>query len=393
MSKHISRTVVAVLLVAALLSTTGSQASAHEPSCGDHPNQNRGLVVSSRQSLTGEQVGNARLIMGVAQQRRLPRIAAEVAITAALQASSLKNSPGNNRGLFQQTPRYYPGVAISSPGGATNAFYDRLITVPRWRTTPIATTARTVQAAKATRAFTNAAPIATVVVDRWWGNPDNPTECPTGDPSTNGTDQSSSDTNPSSATSASAPSSAATSSPAASGSNGATGQSNSQASGNRSSASRNSPTTTQRSSAKKSTTVRKITPPRISTVAGTNRVTVRGIVVNRTIGSNLQRLLTAASEDGLTLTGSGWRDPARQIALRKQNCGRSTFAIYQRSPSLCKPPTARPGTSNHEKGLAVDFRNCSTRSTACYKWLKANASKYGLRNLPSEPWHWSVNGR
>jgi len=51
----------------------------------------------------------------------------------------------------------------------------------------------------------------------------------------------------------------------------------------------------------------------------------------------------------------------------------------------------------HEQGLAIDFthggRIISSRSSVAFQWLIANASRYGLYNLPSEPWHWSVNGR
>ena len=82
-----------------------------------------------------------------------------------------------------------------------------------------------------------------------------------------------------------------------------------------------------------------------------------------------------------------------QIELRRQHCGSSAYAIYQASPSSCSPPTARPGSSMHERGLAVDFRNCSVRSTACYQWLAGNAARFGFFNLPSEPWHWSTTGR
>lgn len=395
MGKQLSRCGIALVMVASLLFFAASPAAAHDPSCGDHPNQNRGFAVNRRQSLTGEQVGNARLIMGIAQERRLPRRAAEIAITAALQASSLKNSPGNDRGLFQQTPRYYPGVAVSSPRGATNAFYDRLVTLPRWQSKPIATTARTVQGARATRAFTNNAPIATAITDRWWGNKDNPTRCPSGSGST-GTQSSNNGANGSNASADSSASSSRSSNNGANGSNASADSSSStssQSARNQSSNSRARTTTTQRQATTRRPAARTATPPKIFTVTGTNRVRVGGIVVNRTIGTNLQGLLAAASADGLNLRGSGWRDPARQIALRKQNCGLSNYSVYRKSPSLCKPPTARPGTSNHEKGLAVDFRNCSTRRTTCYKWLNANASKYGLRNLPSEPWHWSVNGR
>jgi LAS superfamily LD-carboxypeptidase LdcB len=104
-------------------------------------------------------------------------------------------------------------------------------------------------------------------------------------------------------------------------------------------------------------------------------------------------MLDAASAAGVPLSGGGYRNPAQQIAVRKNNCGTSYYAIYQMPASQCSPPTAPPGSSMHEVGLAIDFNNCNSRSTACYQWLNANAGRFGFRNLPSEPWHWSVNGK
>jgi D-alanyl-D-alanine carboxypeptidase len=50
----------------------------------------------------------------------------------------------------------------------------------------------------------------------------------------------------------------------------------------------------------------------------------------------------------------------------------------------------------HERGLAIDFtsggQTIQSRSHPAFQWLSANASSYGLYNLPSEPWHWSTNG-
>jgi uncharacterized membrane protein len=64
--------------------------------------------------------------------------------------------------------------------------------------------------------------------------------------------------------------------------------------------------------------------------------------------------------------------------------------------ALDAPPTARPGTSMHEKGLAIDF-TCGggtiSRGSACFDWLEGHAAGYGLYNLPSKPWHWSANGQ
>ena len=125
-------------------------------------------------------------------------------------------------------------------------------------------------------------------------------------------------------------------------------------------------------------------------------VLVKGIIrVHRDIAGNLERLLDAASAAGIQLGGGGYRNPAAQIATRRNNCGSSNYAIYQAPASSCSPPTARPGQSMHERGLAVDFTSGGgtlTRGSAAFAWMKANAAQYGFYNLPSEPWHWSTNG-
>jgi LAS superfamily LD-carboxypeptidase LdcB len=126
---------------------------------------------------------------------------------------------------------------------------------------------------------------------------------------------------------------------------------------------------------------------------GISLCTVGGITVNCQIQSQLGAMLNAARADGLVLTGGGYRDPQQQIELRKEHCGSSYYAIYEMPSGQCHPPTAKPGTSQHELGLAIDFSNCSYRSTACYQWLSGHASSFGFYNLPSEAWHWSTSGR
>jgi LAS superfamily LD-carboxypeptidase LdcB len=113
------------------------------------------------------------------------------------------------------------------------------------------------------------------------------------------------------------------------------------------------------------------------------------------ISEPVARLLAAAAEDGITMCGNGYRDPAAQIAVRRSNCGTSYYAIYEMPASYCSPPTARPGSSMHEQGLAIDFTVGGSTigyGSAAYNWLTANAANYGLSNLPVEPWHWSTNG-
>ncbi len=138
-------------------------------------------------------------------------------------------------------------------------------------------------------------------------------------------------------------------------------------------------------------------PPPPPSVAPVPVATVRGITVNKSIAKQLEAMLAAAAADGIVLGGSGYRDPAQQIELRKQHCGTSYYAIYLMPPYLCVPPTAIPGSSMHEQGLAIDFTwkgsPLTNHDNAGFNWLSANAAKYGFYNLPSEPWHWSVSGK
>ena len=134
------------------------------------------------------------------------------------------------------------------------------------------------------------------------------------------------------------------------------------------------------------------TPPNIT--GSGEIVNVGGIRIHQSMAGNLQSLLAAASAAGINFGGGGYRDPAGQIAVRRNNCGSSNYAVYEMPASSCSPPTARPGTSMHERGLAVDFTqggSTLSRGSSGFAWMRANASSYGFCNLPSEPWHWSSN--
>jgi hypothetical protein len=96
---------------------------------------------------------------------------------------------------------------------------------------------------------------------------------------------------------------------------------------------------------------------------------------------------------GLTLSAWGYRTYERQKTLKVQK------------PNLA----ARPGTSNHGWGQAIDihFYNSAGEvkkllySNDQYKWLKENSAKYGWYNPPwasqggskEEPWHWEASQR
>ena len=122
-------------------------------------------------------------------------------------------------------------------------------------------------------------------------------------------------------------------------------------------------------------------------------VSVRGIVVNAAIAEATEGLLSAMKAEGFRLGGGGYRSASRQIALRKAHCGTSEYAVWQMPASRCRPPTARPGRSDHETGRAIDFtyngRIISSRSSAVFRALQNIAPRFGFVNLRSEPWHWS----
>jgi len=122
---------------------------------------------------------------------------------------------------------------------------------------------------------------------------------------------------------------------------------------------------------------------------------VQGIQVNSQISQNVNDLLNAVKSAGYNMVSgsSGFRTEAQQIELRKEN---HCPDIYNSPSYLCTPDTARPGHSNHQMGLAIDFdcngSSIKTHSNACFIWMSSNAATYGLKNFPAEPWHWSVDG-
>lgn len=125
-------------------------------------------------------------------------------------------------------------------------------------------------------------------------------------------------------------------------------------------------------------------------------------IVCSTFATKFQQMLSDAyhSTPSIALSGGGFRTREAQIALYQKNCGGGT--------RKCNPPTAKPGTSMHESGLAFDLkcdgklinfdgkqrRFAQTPATKkCFDWLTANAGKYGLYNFKRENWHWSTNGK
>lgn len=121
-----------------------------------------------------------------------------------------------------------------------------------------------------------------------------------------------------------------------------------------------------------------------------------GTVIHPCLVPAFNRMVADAAGQGVNLRGSGWRDMNVQIRLRVANCGGDTpYNVWEKPSGQCTPPTAIPGRSMHERGLAIDFSTGGRsigKTSPQFVWLSENAAHYGLKNLPSEPWHWSTNG-
>lgn len=94
----------------------------------------------------------------------------------------------------------------------------------------------------------------------------------------------------------------------------------------------------------------------------------------------------AARRDGVNirLTDS-YRSYAAQVDVARRK------GIYGvRQPNGRLGLAARPGTSNHGLGRAVDVN--LEASPGASRWLQQNASRFGFRTIPREPWHWEFRG-
>jgi len=152
--------------------------------------------------------------------------------------------------------------------------------------------------------------------------------------------------------------------------------------------------------------------PRLWQVASTPGKACR---VHWILASALQALQEAFSLPGVLLVASGWRK--RRWRSRAHYEGVLKAKYQDRTDLACKrPPHAAKCPcmphvrksclylafdSSHETGLAVDFGShgmtpntktiAAQRKSEGYLWLVENAGRFGLENLPSEPWHWSLD--
>ncbi|MFI1991663.1 D-alanyl-D-alanine carboxypeptidase family protein [Actinoplanes sp. NPDC020271] len=124
----------------------------------------------------------------------------------------------------------------------------------------------------------------------------------------------------------------------------------------------------------------------------TDTTQVYGVTVNKTVAFAFKRMIDDARADGVQISGGGFRTTQRQIELRTIN---GCPDVWTAPSSSCRVPTAIPGRSLHEIGLAVDISSGGktiSSKTAAFKWLSLHGKEYGFVNFPAEAWHWSISG-
>jgi len=122
--------------------------------------------------------------------------------------------------------------------------------------------------------------------------------------------------------------------------------------------------------------------------------------LHRLAAEALNALVCAARADGirhpqLLPTGSisGFRSVKLQESIRRRS--EATHGSKDLGTWVGKP-----GFSAHQSGRAIDFylgtandrgKVAILRQTPAYKWMVANAHRFGFYPYPVEPWHWEYN--
>jgi murein DD-endopeptidase MepM/ murein hydrolase activator NlpD len=135
----------------------GSSSHHDTSSTGPCPAQIGGTAPPAA-GLSSEQVTNAKIIWTAAQQMSVGDRGAVIAITAALQESSLRNLPYGDLdsvGLFQQRASWGSHAARTNPVEASRMFFQALTKINGWQQLPIGVAAQAVERSAFPSAYTD----------------------------------------------------------------------------------------------------------------------------------------------------------------------------------------------------------------------------------------------
>ena len=140
-----------------------------------------------------------------------------------------------------------------------------------------------------------------------------------------------------------------------------------------------------------------------------NLVEYKGYLVDNSIVSELDKMFKDAKKDGVNLKiNTAYRDKEEQQYIYDRrikaykNEGMTDKAAIEKTNSEVQ----KPGYSEHETGLAIDFSNPSNPedNEPMWEWLNANSYKYGfilrypkdkidITKVSNEEWHYRYVGK
>jgi D-alanyl-D-alanine carboxypeptidase len=132
---------------------------------------------------------------------------------------------------------------------------------------------------------------------------------------------------------------------------------------------------------------------------GSYAVNREGLLLRRTAAEALEAMAAAARAEGITLTASSaYRSYAYQVEVYGRN-------VRELGQEAADRESARPGHSQHQLGLVVDFGSIddSFAETRAGRWIVANGSRFGwslsfprgyeaLTGYRWESWHYRYLG-
>ncbi|MDR2574934.1 MAG: M15 family metallopeptidase [Treponema sp.] len=138
----------------------------------------------------------------------------------------------------------------------------------------------------------------------------------------------------------------------------------------------------------------------VTLTEGSYRVSRGGLTLRRSAAAALDEMAKAARADGVTLVASStYRSYEYQTQVYNRN-------VREMGQEAADRESAKPGHSQHQTGLVVDFGSIddSFAATAAGRWMTANASRFGWSlSFPDgyeavtgyrwESWHYRYVGK
>jgi len=135
-----------------------------------------------------------------------------------------------------------------------------------------------------------------------------------------------------------------------------------------------------------------------------NLAYVGGYPVDSRIEADLVAMINTAQAEGIYLViVSAYRDYYLQAQLFSDQVAsqRPYYDTEEEAEAAAATVVARPGTSEHQTGLAIDFNSLAVPfdQSAEYRWLREHGAEYGfieryfdgsmpITGVVYEPWHW-----